>query len=60
MLLWCPDWPVLAVEIVDGVPATGPVAVLHANRVAACSAPARAAGVRRGLRRREAQGAALR
>ncbi|KWV34250.1 DNA polymerase Y family protein [Micromonospora rifamycinica] len=56
MLLWCPDWPVLAVEIVDGVPATGPVAVLHANRVVACSAPARAAGVRRGLRRREAQG----
>ncbi|MEV4769661.1 DNA polymerase Y family protein [Micromonospora humida] len=56
LLLWCPDWPVLAAEIVDGVPATGPVAVLHANRVVACSAPARAAGVRRGLRRREAQG----
>ncbi|WP_422755322.1 DNA polymerase Y family protein [Micromonospora sp. WMMD708] len=56
LLLWCPDWPVLAAEIVDGVPATGPVAVLHANRVVACSTPARAAGVRRGLRRREAQG----
>ncbi|MGC5658847.1 DNA polymerase Y family protein [Micromonospora sp. WMMD723] len=56
LLLWCPDWPVLAAEIVDGVPATGPVAVLHANRVVACSAPARTAGVRRGLRRREAQG----
>ncbi|MBO4164210.1 DNA polymerase Y family protein [Micromonospora antibiotica] len=56
LLLWCPDWPVLAAEIVDGVPATGPVAVLHANRVVSCSAPARAAGVRRGLRRREAQG----
>ncbi|MEU8261291.1 DNA polymerase Y family protein [Micromonospora sp. NPDC048999] len=56
LLLWCPDWPVLAAEIVDGVPATGPVAVLHANRVIACSERARAEGVRRGLRKREAQG----
>ncbi|MGW0215198.1 DNA polymerase Y family protein [Micromonospora chokoriensis] len=56
LLLWCPDWPVLAAEIVDGVPATGPVAVLHANRVVACSERARAEGVRRGLRKREAQG----
>ncbi|WP_433386657.1 DNA polymerase Y family protein [Micromonospora sp. KLBMP9576] len=56
LLLWCPDWPVLAAEIVDGVPATDPVAVLHANRVVACSERARAEGVRRGLRKREAQG----
>ncbi|MDH6462511.1 protein ImuB [Micromonospora sp. A200] len=56
LLVWCPDWPVIAAEIVDGVPATGPVAVLHANRVVACSEQARAEGVRRGLRRREAQG----
>ncbi|MFF5071146.1 DNA polymerase Y family protein [Micromonospora olivasterospora] len=56
LLLWCPDWPVLAAEIIDGVPATGPVAVLHANRVVACSERARAEGVRRGLRKREAQG----
>nr|WP_228532261.1 DNA polymerase Y family protein [Micromonospora sp. ANENR4] len=56
MLLWCPDWPVLAAEIVDGVPATDPVVVLHANRVIACSERARAEGIRRGLRRREAQG----
>ncbi|WDZ88197.1 DNA polymerase Y family protein [Micromonospora cathayae] len=56
MLLWCPDWPVIAAEIVDGVPATGPVAVLHANRVVACSERARADGIRRGLRKREAQG----
>ncbi|MEU8190151.1 MULTISPECIES: DNA polymerase Y family protein [Micromonospora] len=55
LLLWCPDWPVLAAEIVDGVPATGAVAVLHANRVVACSEAARAEGVRRGLRKREAQ-----
>ncbi|MFC4145932.1 DNA polymerase Y family protein [Micromonospora mangrovi] len=56
LLLWCPDWPVLAAEIVDGVPATDPVVVLHANRVIACSERARAEGVRRGLRKREAQG----
>ncbi|HET9517880.1 MAG TPA: DNA polymerase Y family protein, partial [Actinoplanes sp.] len=55
LLLWCPDWPVVAAEIVDGVPSSGPVAVLHANRVVACSPAARAEGVRRGLRRREVQ-----
>jgi protein ImuB len=55
LLVWCPDWPVLAVEIVDGVPASTPVAVLHANRVVACSEAARREGVRRGLRKREAQ-----
>ncbi|HET6530623.1 MAG TPA: DNA polymerase Y family protein [Actinoplanes sp.] len=55
MTLWCPDWPVIAAEIVDGVPAAGAVVVLHANRVLACSEAARADGVRRGLRRREAQ-----
>ncbi|MFV2124694.1 DNA polymerase Y family protein [Micromonospora sp. LOL_013] len=55
LVVWCPDWPVTAAEIIDGVPATGPVAVLHANRVIACSAAARADGVHPGLRRREAQ-----
>ncbi|MEV1287955.1 DNA polymerase Y family protein [Micromonospora sp. NPDC049679] len=55
LLVWCPDWPVIAAEIVDGVPASTPVAVLHANRVVACSEAARAEGVRRGLRKREAQ-----
>ncbi|WP_229073752.1 DNA polymerase Y family protein [Actinoplanes sp. DH11] len=55
LLVWCPDWPVVAAEIVDGVPAEEPVAVLAANRVLACSEAARRDGVRRGLRRREAQ-----
>ncbi|WP_203783177.1 Y-family DNA polymerase [Paractinoplanes rishiriensis] len=55
LLLWCPDWPVAAAEIVEGVPATGPVVVLRENRVVACSEAARLEGVRRGLRRREAQ-----
>jgi protein ImuB len=55
LLVWCPDWPVIAAEIVEGVMASGPVVVLHGNRVLACSEAARADGVRRGLRRREAQ-----
>lgn len=56
IVVWCPDWPVIAAEIVDGYPADEPVAVLHANRVLATSPAARAEGVRRGLRKREAQG----
>ena len=49
------DWPAVAAAASAGLPATAPVAVTCANRVVACSAAARAAGVRRGLRRREAQ-----
>lgn len=52
LVVWCADWPVVAAGIAPGEPAV----VLHANRVVACSAAARAEGVRRGLRRREAQG----
>ena len=55
MLVWCPDWPVIAAGIIDGVPGTSPVAVMDANRVIACSPAARAEGVRRGLRKRDAQ-----
>ena len=55
LVVWCPDWPVAAAEIVAGVPAHGPVAVFAANRVIACSTAARVEGVRRGLRKREAQ-----
>lgn len=50
-VVWCPDWPVVA----TGVGADRPVAVLSANRVVAASEPARADGVVRGQRRREAQ-----
>jgi protein ImuB len=52
--VWCPDWPVVAAAA-GGLEPERPVAVLAANRVVACSAAARADGVRRGLRRREAQ-----
>src|ERR1700758_1570080 len=55
LALWCMDWPAVAAAPAAGVPATAPVAVTLANRVVACSAAARAAGVRRGLRRRESQ-----
>ena len=55
LALWCMDWPAVAAAAAAGLPATDPVAVTLANRVIACSAAARAVGVRRGLRRREAQ-----
>ena len=51
IVLWCPDWPVVAAGFAPDEPA----AVLHANRVVACSAAAGDFGIRRGLRRREAQ-----
>jgi len=50
-VVWCPDWPVTAV----GVDAMTPGVVLEAERVAACTAAARAVGVRRGQRLRDAQ-----
>ena len=53
--LWCPDWPVTAVRLTADVPGDTPLAVVSANRVVACSPVARAGGVRRGMRRREAQ-----
>jgi protein ImuB len=55
LIAWCPDWPVLAV----GADLDAPAAVLDGAgsraAVAACSPAARAAGVRRGQRVREAQ-----
>ncbi|MGH3797680.1 MAG: DNA polymerase Y family protein [Pseudonocardiaceae bacterium] len=54
--VWCPDWPVVAGAAAEGLTAQIPAAVVAANRVVACSATARTHGVRRGQRRREAQG----
>ncbi|MFC1415805.1 DNA polymerase Y family protein [Streptacidiphilus cavernicola] len=48
---WVPDWPVLSV----GRPAEVPVAVVAGGLVVACSASARARGVRRRMRVRVAQ-----
>jgi protein ImuB len=56
MVVWCPDWPVVAGAAAEGLVAQTPLAVVAAHRVVACSAAAQAQGVRRGQRRREAQG----
>ena len=56
MVVWCPDWPVVAALGEEGLPTHLPAAVFRANIVQACNAGARAAGVRRGMRRRDAQG----
>nr|WP_208382294.1 DNA polymerase Y family protein [Microbacterium ulmi] len=53
--MWFPDWPVTALAREGFVDPAQPVAVLERNEVVACSAAARAEGVRRGLRRRDAQ-----
>ncbi|WP_220096742.1 DNA polymerase Y family protein [Mycobacteroides abscessus] len=55
LAMWCPDWPAVAAAAMADLPATRPVAVTLANRVTACTAAARALGVRRGMRRRESQ-----
>jgi protein ImuB len=55
LAIWCMDWPAVAAAAAAGLPPTAQVAVTCANRVVACSASAREGGVRRGLRRREAQ-----
>ncbi len=55
IVLWFPDWPVTALAREGAVDPARAVAVLEKNEVVACSPAARAEGVRRGLRRRDAQ-----
>ncbi|NMO01011.1 DNA polymerase Y family protein [Gordonia sp. TBRC 11910] len=55
LALWAPDWPAAAAAAERDLAPHEPIAVLHANRVVACSASARRAGVRRGMRKRQAQ-----
>ncbi|MBO3086996.1 DNA polymerase Y family protein [Cellulomonas dongxiuzhuiae] len=55
-VVWVPDWPVVAAMVADEVPVDAPAAVHDGRRVTAVSALARADGVRRGMRRRQAQG----
>jgi len=52
LVVWCPDWPLVAAGLADS-----PSAVLRGNRVTACSPPARTEGVRLRQRRREAEAA---
>ncbi len=53
--VWSPDWPVVTAVAAARLPTGTPAAVLADGVVLACTGSARAAGVRRGLRRREAQ-----
>ncbi len=55
MLLWCPDWPVIAAIRTHGLKPDARIALIESGRVYACSATARAEGVKRGLKLREAQ-----
>jgi protein ImuB len=54
LAVWCPDWPVVVVGL-DPADRELAAAVVTADRVVACSAAARAVGVRRGQRLRDAQ-----
>ena len=55
LVVWCPDWPVVAALRVRDLPGHLPAAVFTANRAEAVNAAAREFGVRRGMRRRDAQ-----
>ena len=55
IVLWCPDWPVLAACREHGVDPALPVALTEKGLVHSCSAAARRDGVTRGLKLREAQ-----
>lgn len=55
IVLWAPDWPVAAHARANRIPAGDPIALIEKGVVFACSPAARAEGVRRGMRQREAQ-----
>lgn len=55
LVVWCPDWPVVAALINDGLSLDTPAVVLERNLVLAASAKARQNGVRANMRKREAQ-----
>ncbi|WP_061782284.1 Y-family DNA polymerase [Microbacterium hominis] len=57
LVVWVPDWPIVALtrDGDDPLDADGPIAVFEKGMVVACSAAARAEGVRRRMRRRDAQ-----
>ena len=55
LVLWAPDWPVLAHARTHRLPDDAPIALVEKGLVFACSAAARAEGVARGQRIREAQ-----
>lgn len=52
--LWFPDWPIQAAQIEDSS-LTGPIILVRNHHVEVCNRAARAAGVKRGMRLRQAQ-----
>ncbi|MGH8793215.1 MAG: DNA polymerase Y family protein [Stackebrandtia sp.] len=58
LVVWCPDWPVVAACREAGIDAGEAIAVTGADgRVAGCSPAARRSGVAAGMRRRDAEAA---
>lgn len=55
IVLWLPDWPITAAIQAEECDPAVPLALIEHGLVFACSAAARAAGVQRGLKLREAQ-----
>lgn len=55
LVLWCPDWPITAVRTSGNHDPSTPLALIEKGLVYAASATARAEGVSRGIRVREAQ-----
>ncbi|MGN6406144.1 DNA polymerase Y family protein [Sinomonas sp.] len=55
LVLWFPDWPLVAAQLAGELPDRVPAAIMEKGLVAVCSGEARQAGVVRGLRLREAQ-----
>ena len=57
--LWFPDWPVQALRVLDGAGGQSRsqqgTTIVAQHKVVVCDAPARRAGVRRGMRLRQAQ-----
>ncbi|RFA11179.1 hypothetical protein B7R54_09115 [Subtercola boreus] len=59
IVVWCPDWPVRALAQSEELSLDEPIALIDHGLVFACSPRARADGVRRGQRVREAQAACV-
>ena len=55
LVVWVPDWPIVALARETDGDLAAPIAVFAKGMVVACSAAARADGVRPGQRRRDAQ-----
>ncbi|MBN2177149.1 MAG: DNA polymerase Y family protein [Demequinaceae bacterium] len=54
-VLWVPDWPIVAALAEADLGAETPAGILHGRGLVAVSAAARREGVRRGMRKRQAQ-----